>query len=245
MKIICIMQARMGSSRLKGKVLKTICDQTVLEHDIDRLKKSKNISDIIVATTTKEEDDVIVKMSQKKKVKFYRGSEDNVLERYYFAAKDSNADVIVRVTSDCPCMDYNVIDNVIDLFIQNSSVVDYVSNTLERTFPRGYDVEVFSYRALEKAYNFASKNYEKEHVTPYIYDVKNKFNLMQYKYIKDYSQYRVTLDTKEDLEVINRIFNSLYYENKYFTVEDVVKVLSEDDELVKINKFVEQKKLGE
>ena len=115
MKIICIMQARMGSSRLKGKVLKTICDQTVLEHDIDRLKKSKNISDIIVATTTKEEDDVIVKMSQKKKVKFYRGSEDNVLERYYFAAKDSNADVIVRVTSDCPCMDYNVIDNVIDL----------------------------------------------------------------------------------------------------------------------------------
>ncbi|WP_271808464.1 glycosyltransferase family protein [Clostridium beijerinckii] len=245
MKVVCIMQARVGSSRLPGKVLKEICGRTVLEHDINRLKLVSNIDEIVIATTVEEQDDEIVKESNRLGVKCFRGSENDVLSRYYFAAKENNADVIVRVTSDCPCLDYNILNDMIKLFLQRSNDIDYINNTMDRTYPRGYDSEIFTFNILENAFNNAKRDYEREHVTPYMYDLNNKFRLMSYKNSSDYSRYRVTLDTPEDLKVITAIYESLFKKNEYFLLEDVIEFLDKNPQIANINEKIEQKKLGE
>ena len=155
MKVVCIMQARVGSSRLPGKVLKDICGKTVLEHDINRLKLVPNIDEIVIATTVQKQDDKIVDEANRLGVKYFRGSEEDVLSRYYFAAKENNADIVIRVTSDCPCLDYNIINDMVNIFIEKNHKIDYMNNTLDRTYPRGYDVEIFSYNVLENAFKNA------------------------------------------------------------------------------------------
>ncbi|NME95933.1 NTP transferase domain-containing protein [Clostridium cochlearium] len=245
MKVVCIVQARVGSTRLPGKVLKKICGKTVLEHDIDRLKRIKNIDEIIIATTTLEKDNAIVKECQRLGVKCFRGSEEDVLSRYYYAAKENNADVVVRVTSDCPLIDPEVSEKIIQYYLDNKDKYDYVSNTIERTYPRGLDTEVFSFEALEKSYNEAKKQYEREHVTPYIYQNADKFKMVQYKNERDYSNYRWTLDTQEDYKLINIIYNNLYEKNKLFCFNDILQFIDENFYLTKINDHIQQKKLGE
>jgi spore coat polysaccharide biosynthesis protein SpsF len=243
MKVVCIIQARVGSSRLPGKVLKNICGKTVLEHDINRLKLSSVIDEIIIATTAEPQDDKIVDEAKRLGVKYFRGSEKDVLSRYYLAAKDAGADVVVRVTGDCPCIDYTILDNMIRLFKENK--FDYINNTSERTFPRGYDVEVFTFQALEIAYKNATKDYEREHVTPYLYDCNNNFKCFTYKNNVDYSKYRITLDTEEDLQLITIIYEKLFDNKGYFLLDDVVEFLEKNQDIVKINQEIEQKKLGE
>ncbi|MBN1041179.1 cytidylyltransferase domain-containing protein [Clostridium botulinum] len=245
MKVVCIIQARMGSSRLPGKVLKKICGKTVLEHDINRVNLAANVDEIVIATTTNCEDDSIVEEARRLRVKCFRGSEKDVLSRYYFAAKKSNADIVIRITSDCPCLDYKILTHMITTYLDKSSDFDYMNNTIERTYPRGYDIEIFSFSSLEKAFINAKKEYEREHVTPYLYDLNNKFKILSYKNSKDYSKYRITLDTKEDLEVIKAIYEELYTLNEYFLLEDVIRFLEKNPQIVKINESIEQKKLGE
>lgn len=247
MKIVCIIQARLGSSRLPGKVLEKICGKTVLEHDINRLKLAKNIDEIVIATTVKEQDDKIVKEAERLGVKYYRGSEEDVLSRYYYAAKENSAEVVIRVTSDCPCLDYEILDDMIKVFriVNKDSCIDYLNNTIERTFPRGYDAEIFTYDVLKKAFNNAKIDYEREHVTPFIYDKKNGFKLYSYKGEFDYSKYRVTLDTEEDFQVISAIYNELFKNERYFLLHEVVDFLDKNTEVVNINKEIKQKELGE
>lgn len=244
MKTVCIMQARMGSSRLPGKVLKKICGKTIIEHDIDRLKLVNSIDEIIIATTTNKEDDEIVKLAENIGVKVFRGSETNVLSRYYFAAKESNADIIVRVTSDCPLLDYNICDKIINKF-KSSNNIDYVSNTINRTYPRGYDVEVFSMYALEKAYKEADKEYEKEHVTPYIWENTDIFKIKQVCNDKDYSNLRVTLDTEEDFVLIKNIYEKLYKTEPVFGFESIINLYTNDSKIFEINKDIFQKNIKE
>lgn len=241
MRILCIMQARMGSTRLPGKVLKKICDKTVLEHDIDRLKRVKNINEIIIATTTLEKDDVIVEEAKMLGVKYYRGSEDNVLSRYYYAAKENKGNIVVRITSDCPLIDSEITDEIIKFYLSNIGKYDYVSNTIERTYPRGLDTEVFSFGALEKAFNQAVIERDKEHVTPYIWSNPQIFRLEQYKSKTNYSDLRWTLDTKEDFELISKIYEYLYTDNKCFSMYDIIKLLEKYPELKKINEHIQQK----
>ncbi|MDR5586522.1 MULTISPECIES: glycosyltransferase family protein [Clostridium] len=243
MKVVCIVQARVGSTRLPGKVLKEICGKTVLEHDVNRLKLVPNIDEIVIATTVESQDDRILYEANRLGVKYFRGSENDVLSRYYFAAKENNADIVIRVTSDCPCLDYKILKDMIDMYLDKSNDIDYISNTIDRTYPRGYDVEIFSFDALEKVYNNAKKDYEREHVTPYLYDLNNKFRILSYKNSKDYSKYRVTLDTEEDLQVIKAIYEALFEENGYFLLEDVVNFLNKNPQIVSINENIEQKKL--
>ncbi|WP_252231541.1 glycosyltransferase family protein [Clostridium sp. ZBS15] len=243
MKVVCIVQARVGSTRLPGKVLKEICGKTVLEHDVNRLKLVPNIDEIVIATTVESQDDKILYEANRLGVKYFRGSENDVLSRYYFAAKENNADIVIRVTSDCPCLDYKILKDMIDMYLDKSNDIDYISNTIDRTYPRGYDVEIFSFDALEKVYNNAKKDYEREHVTPYLYDLNNKFRILSYKNSKDYSKYRVTLDTEEDLQVIKAIYEALFEENGYFLLEDVVNFLNKNPQIVSINENIEQKKL--
>jgi spore coat polysaccharide biosynthesis protein SpsF len=244
MNIICIVQARVGSTRLPGKVLKKICGKTVLEHDIDRLKRIKNIDEIIIATTTLEKDNSIVKECENLGVKYFRGSEGDVLSRYYYAAKENNGDVVVRVTSDCPLIDSEVSENIIEFYLDNKGKYDYVSNTIERTYPRGLDTEVFSFTSLERAFKEAISPRDREHVTPYIWDNPEIFKLAQYKNSKDYSDLRWTLDTEEDFELINRVYNLLYPNmNSKFEFQDILNLYNYYPELKSINAHIEQKKV--
>ncbi|WP_196008126.1 cytidylyltransferase domain-containing protein [Clostridium tyrobutyricum] len=244
MNIVCIVQARIGSTRLPAKVLKKICGKTVLEHDIDRLKRVKNIDNIVIATTTLERDNIIIEEAKRLNVSYFRGSEEDVLSRYYYAAIENKADVIVRVTSDCPLIDSEVTEKIIQYYLDNNTKYDYVSNTIDRTYPRGLDTEVFSFKALEKAFNEAESLRDKEHVTPYIWDNPRIFRLAQYKNKVKYSHLRWTLDTKEDFQLISGIYDKLYSkkENK-FNMNDILNLYKKYPELLKINENIKQKKI--
>ncbi|WP_010237130.1 cytidylyltransferase domain-containing protein [Clostridium arbusti] len=241
MNIVCIIQARVGSTRLPGKVLKKICGKTVLEHDIDRIKRVKNIDKIVIATTTLDKDDVIVQEAKRLKISFFRGSEDDVLSRYYYAAKENNTDVVVRVTSDCPLIDSEVTNATIQLYLDNTEKYDYVNNTIQKTFPRGLDTEVFSFDVLERAFNEATSVRDREHVTSYIWDNPQLFKLGCYKSSRDYSELRWTLDTIEDLQLITTIYSYLYNKNKNFLTSDIIRLLQEHPSIKEINKGIVQK----
>lgn len=242
MKVVCVVQARVGSTRLPGKVLKKICDKTVLEHDIDRLRRIKNIDEIVIATTTLDKDNAIVSECERLGVKCFRGSEEDVLSRYYYAAKESNADVVVRITSDCPLIDPEISENIIRFYLNSMGKYDYVSNTLDRTYPRGLDTEVFSFSSLEKSFKEATSQRDREHVTPYIWDNNEIFKLTQYKNSKDYSYLRWTLDTDEDFKLIDKIYNLLYPNmNSKFKFENILNLYSEHPKLYDINREIMQK----
>ena len=243
MRVVCIMQARVGSTRLPRKVLKSICGKTILEHDIDRLRLVKNIDEIIIATTVEERDIEIVREADRLGVKYFRGSENDVLSRYYLAAKENNADIVVRVTSDCPLLDSRIANMTISHLLDNLDKYDYVSNTLTPSFPRGLDIEAFTFDSLERAYNEAKLTREREHVTPYIYTNKDQFRLGCYKNKIDYSSYRWTLDTTEDFEFISAIYDRLYKTNPSFNMEDIIKLLASQPELIKINEDIIQKSI--
>ncbi len=242
-KIVAIIQARMGSTRLPGKVMKDLCGKTVLAHDIERVKQSKFIQEIVVATTTSEKDGSLVREALNNGVKVYRGSEEDVLSRYYEAAVESNADTVVRITSDCPLIDPFIIDRVVNCYIEND--YDLVTNAgldwTQRTYPRGLDVEVFSFNILKEAHEKAKKPYQREHVTPYIYE--NSENIFYYKNDVDYSKYRWTLDTEEDFELIKAIYKALYKGKHDFYFYDLLELLEKQPQLSKINEHVNQKKI--
>ncbi|NJD03359.1 MAG: acylneuraminate cytidylyltransferase [Ruminiclostridium sp.] len=241
MKTGIIMQARMGSTRLPGKVLTDLMGKPVLLHTIDRLKQCKKVGKIIVATTISPRDDIIFDKSNEFGVKVFRGSEENVLERYYQAALANDLDTIVRITSDCPLIDPHIIDLAVDEFEKGGS--DLVSNAgaelSNRTFPRGLDCEVFSLRALEQAYYKASEQYQREHVTPYIYE---NMKVFFFKNNKNHSNYRWTLDTVEDLELISEIYKNLYKGKHDFYFKDILELMINKPELQNINAHIEQKK---
>ncbi|QNK87244.1 glycosyltransferase family protein [Sporosarcina sp. resist] len=243
MKVTAIIQARMTSTRLPGKVLKKVLNKSLLEYQLERVACSKLIDEIIVATTLNESDDAIVELCKKLGVSIYRGSEVDVLSRYYEASKQYNTDIVVRLTSDCPLIEPKVIDQVIQMYLKQK--FDYVSNTQLKTFPRGMDTEVFSSELLESAYYNGIKDYEREHVTPYFYLNKNQYSIGQLIDEEDNSNYRLTVDTAEDLELITIILEKLYPENKEFNLDEIIKTLKENPKLVAINGHIEQKELGE
>jgi spore coat polysaccharide biosynthesis protein SpsF len=243
MKVAAIIQARMGSTRLPGKILKKVLDKTLLEYQIERVKRAKTIDEIIIATTTKESDDQIVQLCQQLSIPYYRGSEEDVLSRYYEAATEFNVDVVVRLTSDCPIIDPNVIDKVVTHYVENSDQYDYVSNILTRTYPRGLDTEVMSYEVLKRVHEEAKEFTYREHVTAYIYHHPNQFRFCNVSNEKDESKHRWTVDTIEDFELIEKIISKLYPENPYFNMDDVLKLIDENPTWFYINSHIEQKKL--
>lgn len=243
LKATAIIQARIGSTRLPKKIFLPLSGKPILWHVYQRVKKSKLIDDVVIATTDLPEDDLVEKFCIENKINYFRGSSDDVLSRYYFTAKNFQSDIIVRITSDCPLIDSNVIDEIIKLFISENA--DYASNVLERTFPRGYDTEVFSFSVLEKTFFEAKEKFEREHVTPFIYNHPEIFKLVSYKINKDYSSLRLTIDTQEDYNLIKIIYDSLFDSNNFFNLDDVINFLNKNPELIKINQHIEQKKLGE
>ena len=205
-----IIQARTSSKRLFGKVLSKIANKTIIEIIIKRLKKSKKVKEIIIATTKSKKDDQIVKLAKNLNVKYFRGSENNVLKRYYFAAKKFGIKNIVRVTSDCPFIDSEILDNLVSLYKEN--LVDYASNIINPTFPDGLDIEIISFDLLKERYLKSNSDIEREHVTTNIISNKHYKKINQ-SLKKNYSKLRLTLDTKNDLRLIKKTFD--YFNNKY------------------------------
>ena len=244
MKVVVIIQARMGSTRLPGKVMKEILGKPVILWDLDRVSLSKLIDEIVVAIPYGKDNDFIVDTIKEynDKIIISRGSEDDVLDRYYQAAVQTNADMVVRITSDCPLIDYVVIDKVIKQFLDNDC--DYCSNSLTRTYPRGLDTEVFSFKTLETAWNEATKDYEREHVTPYIIENTDKFKWLNVVNDIDLSHLRWTLDTKDDFEFIDAIYERIHSKKQLFLMDDVLELLDKEPDLIDINMHIEQKKVN-
>lgn len=232
MRKVAIIQARMSSSRLFGKVMLPLGDMNVLGQVIRRVK-SAQVDDIVVATSEETLDNHIANFCNSKNINVYRGSLDNVLERYYHAAKTYKADIIVRVTSDCPLYDPSLLNKMLKGF----NGYDYLSNTLTRTLPRGLDIEIFTFTALESAYRNAAKNSEREHVTPYIYHNQDVFSCKNYTHNTDLSYHRWTLDTKEDYLMINSIYEHL---GNYATTTEIVDFLQRHQNIFAINNHIKQ-----
>ena len=240
MKIGIITQARMTSTRLPGKILKTINDVPLLKYHADRVRQSGY--PFYVATTINETDDTIVDFCTKEGIPFYRGDEHHVLSRYYYCAKENNLDVIIRVTSDCPLVDGTLIKSALDQYKDSFGQYDYVSNYIERTFPRGFDFEIFSFAFLEEAFNKATLAADIEHVTPYINQNRTKKTVFYSILNKDdKSNYRITVDTPEDFELIERLI--VDYRANELPASGIIAILDQHPELVKINAHIEQKSL--
>lgn len=242
MKTIIIVQARMTSTRLPGKVLKKVLGKPLLVYQLERLRRVKLAGEIVIATTTNETDLPIVKLCSDLAISCFRGPEEDVLARYYGAARQFPGEVIVRLTSDCPLIDPQVIDKVIQHYL-DSPQLDYVSNVLERSYPRGMDTEVFSFKALQEAYLEAADHSQREHVTPFIYHQPSRFSLANVSYQEDQSRHRWTVDTPEDLELVTKILEALYPYKPQFTLEDILSLLVEQPHWMAINENIEQKKL--
>lgn len=247
MKIGAIIQARASSTRLPGKIFKELPYESgisILEHVIKRVKKSKNIDTLILATTINEADNPIEKIASKESVAIYRGSELDVLERYYGAAKENMLDVIIRITSDCPFVDWNIIDSMIDIHLKARN--DYTANILERTFPHGMDAEVFNFKVLEDAYINAKAQFEREHVTPYIYKShpeKYKIYNLQATVEHKAPNIRITVDTMEDYNLACAVYDYLYTKNEFFTIDDIMGLFQEKKWLLNLNTNIIQKKI--
>lgn len=233
--VVAIIQARMNSTRLPGKVLRLILGKPTLEHEILRVKRARHIDEIILVTTTKAADDPLVGLAKRLKIKFFRGSEEDVLDRYYRAAKLFRADHIIRITGDCPLIDPAVIDKVAGFYLRKKNKYDYVSNVHPPTFPDGMDVEVFSFKALASAWQEARLPSEREHVTPYIRKRPRKFRLANIVSTVKLPPLRLTLDNPEDLVLIRKIFRYLYPRKRYFALSDVLSLFQKKPELKFIN----------
>jgi spore coat polysaccharide biosynthesis protein SpsF len=244
LKIVAIIQARMGSTRLPGKILKEVLGRPLLEYQIERVRRSRFIHQIVIATTNKESEQPIIDLCNRLFVAYYRGSEQDVMSRYWEAAMRYKATVVVRLTSDCPLIDPEIIDANIAEYLSKINLYDYVSNTIERTFPRGLDVEVMSMKALDQANREARNIVHREHVTPYIYLHPDKFTLGSVKNTLDVSSYRLTVDTEEDFQLIKRLIHHLSDKKiESVTFEDIICLLQENPEWSLINSHIEQKKL--
>lgn len=244
MRVVAIIQARMGSTRLPGKVLKDIAGKTMLARVIERVQLVQGLDEIVVATTWDSKDDLVVTESRQLGIATYRGSEHDVLDRYYQAAKTYQADVVVRITSDCPLIDPKVISKVLTNF--HSSHADYASNFIERTYPRGLEAEAMSFSALMRAWSEATRDYERTHVTPYIYLNPEQFVLESV--VSDlgarFSSLRWTLDTAEDLEFVRQVYTKFDGAPPLSWSELAAELVKYPD-LLQINAHVQQKLLTE
>jgi spore coat polysaccharide biosynthesis protein SpsF len=221
----------MGSTRLPNKVLADIAGRPMLARVVDRVRSATALDDVILATSTARQDDAIEQFCRREGVACFRGSEEDVLDRYYQAARWAGAEIIARITADCPLHDPAAIDMVAAAFVPGET--DYVSNSIERTFPDGLDVEVFSFGALDRAWREAKWSSEREHVTAYIWKHPDIFRIRQVTQAVDRSAMRWTVDEPRDLELVREVYRRLG--TKPFGQEEVVRLLEDETLLAAVN----------
>jgi spore coat polysaccharide biosynthesis protein SpsF len=245
-KVVAIIQARLSSSRLPGKVLQDISGQPMLWHVVSRVRRARLVDEVVVATTMDASDDPIEGFCLKNRIDFYRGSLFDVLDRYYECAVEYSADVVVRITGDCPVIDPDVVDLTVREFLERD--VDFAANRLpppwHRTYPIGLDTEVCSMAALQKAWGEAVEKHEREHVMPYLYSEEGRFKVYQVNTSPDYGDMRWTVDTPEDLVFIRRVFEALKGKDD-FSWLDVLKLVQKKPELLELNAGIRHKVFDE
>jgi spore coat polysaccharide biosynthesis protein SpsF len=242
MKLIAVIQARMGSSRLPGKVLADIAGRSMLEHVFDRVRCVSGLHEVVVATTMAPGDQAIVKECGHIGAPVFRGSENDVLDRYVRASRRYNADAVVRVTADCPLLDPSESDRVVQAFLASS--IDLAANDLKPTYPVGLGTEVIRASALEAAWREAKEAYERQHVTPFILHRPERFRLVNVASPSDYSHLRWTVDTHEDLDFVRALFARLEG-SEIFGWREVLGVLAREPALLGLNRDVRQKAMEE
>ena len=231
----CIIQARMCSTRLKGKVLHKInSEETILSFLLKQITNCKSLKTVVVATTELDEDDVIVDFLKSYDVEIFRGNSENVLDRFYHCAKKFKFSTIVRLTADNPLIDPQIINDSIQKY--SNSDCDYLTNSIDRTFPNGTEVEIFSFNALETEWKFAKKKSEREHVTPYFYNNPNKFKIHHFKQKQDQSKFRYSIDRKEDYLLVLKILSKI--NTRPIKTSDIIELLTNYPEIKKLNSHI-------
>jgi len=239
-KIVTIIQARTGSSRLPGKVMLPLEGKALILRMYERVALSKFSGKIVVAITDDFSDDELFQLLKQNNIETYRGNSTDLLDRHYQAAKKFRADHVVKIPSDCPLIDANIIDNVIYYYLENLNRFDFVSNLHPPTYPDGNDVEIMSFKTLENAWINAKKDFEREHTTPYIWENLNLFRIgnIVWESGLDYSMtHRFTIDYKEDYEFIKKVYDELYEKNCQFGLDEILDLLERKPEIVKINQM--------
>lgn len=231
--ILIICQARYGSTRFPGKVLRKILDKPLLWYVIKRLELVKTPCKIVIAIANSDENIPIIEFAKNLNIDYFSGSEDDVLDRYYQTARKFFGDIVVRITSDCPLIDPEIIDHALEIYL--TSNFDYISNVHDPTYPDGFDVEIFSFSALEIAWKEATLPSEREHVTPYIWKSENRFTQKNFENDENLKELRLTVDTEEDLILITKIIEEFHKEWETFRMRDVISYLKENPDLLKIN----------
>lgn len=237
--IAIVVQARMSSSRLPKKVMLPILGEPLLYRMIERLQQIKRPVKLVVATSTSADDDEIEMFCESKNITFYRGDLNNLLDRHYQVGLLTNANAVVKIPSDCPLIDPQIIDRLLDFYDENSDKYDFISNLHPATYPDGNDVEIMSMNCLKMAWQAAKRPLELEHTTPYIWENPEKFRLanLTWETRLDYSMsHRLTIDYQEDYLFIKRVFEELYPSNSHFSLNDILTLLAEKPEIYEINK---------
>lgn len=242
MKIVALVQARVGSTRLPGKVLMDLAGEPMLARVVNRTRRARTIAQVVVATTDRPADDAIADLCKARGWDCFRGDEADVLDRYYRAAMCFEADAVLRITSDCPLIEPELIDRLISEFDERQPGIDYASTLLpHRTFPRGLDAEVMLFGALEKAWREDADPARREHVTPYIHGRPDLFRLHGVTSDVDYSHLRWTVDTEEDLALVRLVYS--HFGQDSFSWREVLKLLEEHPDWAEINSHIEQKEV--
>ncbi len=239
MKIVIVVQARTGSTRLPNKVLLPARGKPILLRQLERIQHATAFDELIVATTTDKSDDPIRALCKEANIKCFSGHPTDLLDRHYQAARQAKADVVVKIPSDCPLIDSSVIDKVINYYKENADKFDYVSNLHPATYPDGNDVEVMPMAQIEIAWREAKKDYEREHTTPFFWEQPERFRIgnVVWETGLNYSMsHRFTIDYPEDYEFIKRVYDELYTEtNPNFSLNEILKLLEEKPEIYNIN----------
>ena len=236
--ISAIIQARVSSTRLPNKIFAEIEGKPLIYHIVNRISRSKKVDNILIATTINPADDTLIDWAKKNKIQYFRGSEDDVLDRYYNASKSIKADIVARITSDDPFKDPTILDNVINLLLEKK--LDFACNNNPPTFPEGLDIEVFTFEALEKANTRSNDGFEREHVTQYFYRHPELFRQGNYFNASNLSKLRWTIDTEKDMEMAKVIYRELYKTDEIFLFEDILELLKRNPHIVEINSSVKR-----
>lgn len=236
-----VVQARLGSTRLPGKVLRPLLGKPLVHYLIERLRRVQSVQGIVIATTTNAEDDQLVDFCNKEGLHVVRGAVDDVLSRYILASDAFGLDVVVRITADCPLIDPDLIEKGLALFRQHSNTLDYLSICHNRTYPLGMDFEIIQVKSLRKAYLLAKDPAEKEHVTPYIWRHPEQFQLANMQQKEHQAEYRLTVDTLEDFMLVERIYKTLYPQNPEFGRKEIVALLKKHPDWLLLNAHIQQK----
>ena len=241
-KVVVVIQARLASTRLPGKVLADIVGEPMLVRVVERAGMANTVDELVVATTDDGEDDPIAQLCEDRGYQVYRGVKIDVLDRVYRAARAHDAKVVVRLTGDCPLIDADLIDQAVGAYLEADPPIDFVANRLpyDKTYPVGTDTEVCSFDALERACREADQPHEREHVMPYLYEEPGRFKTLIVRNDQNFSHYRWTVDTPEDLELVRQVY-AHFVDRKGFTWIEVLELFNREPELARINSEVQHK----